>query len=154
MTQRWRIGITLTAVFITVAVVTIVLINRFQTHFVAEQLSLSDQKERNHFDSLIAKQVDKQLNRLSETTNDLASQEWTFDALTHFEMGISFLSNMSLTPNQHLDVFYQREKSSLFSGTNVSKDQWFSSLDEITKQLQIRYLAAVSYTHLTLPTKA
>ncbi|WP_284383185.1 methyl-accepting chemotaxis protein [Litoribrevibacter albus] len=145
MTERWRISFILAIVMLIAAAISATAINHFQSTFVAEQLEQSKQKERAHFDQLITQQVSDQLNRYSQTLAELSDQSWTQDAFTHFEMGVSFLRNMKLSEDQHLDAFYRREKASLFSSASVSSGQWLSSLDDVGQQLQIRYLAGNIY---------
>lgn len=146
MSERWRISLILIVVILMLSVLSGGLINHLQSQFVDEQLLQSKQQERNHFDQLVARQVNTQLDRYAQTLNELASQDWTRDAFTHFEMGISFLNNMALTEDQFLTAFYQRETSQLFAQSNVSYTQWLHSLDDIAQQLQIRYLAGNIYS--------
>jgi len=141
MTERWRLSIILITVIMTTAVIVSLLVNSINASFVEEQLVESNSEQRAHFDHLIGQQVSDRLNTYSKSLNELADQDWTFDALKHFEMGISFLRNMELTPEQRLDVFYQREKSQLFNQGGLSSSQWLGALDDIGKQLQMRYLA-------------
>lgn len=146
MSERWRISLILTLIILMLSVFSAGLVTHIQSQFVDEQLQLSKQQARHHFDQLIANQVGQQLDRYSQTLSELSNQDWTQDAFTHFEMGISFLNNMQLTDDQFLDAFYQREKASLFSQSGVSSKQWLQSLDTIAQQLQIRYLAGNLYS--------
>ncbi|GAA3942838.1 methyl-accepting chemotaxis protein [Litoribacillus peritrichatus] len=146
MTEPLRIGISLSILFVIIALAATVTTSHFQSELISDQLTQNNRQAQHHFDSQIIKQLDQRLSLLTETANELAGQTWTADALTHFEMGVSFLNNMPLTPDQHLDVYYQREKASLFAGQSVSQNQWFSSLDDIAKQMQIRYLAGNKFS--------
>lgn len=145
MTDRLRISLILSAIFFAVAICASLLVNSINDGFVRDQLFKSNELERGHFDHLMAQQITRQLDSYSKTLSELKSQLWTQDAFRHFEMGVSFLRNMALDSDQHLDVFYQREKAELFGQSNLTPNQWYDSLDDIAKQMQIRYLAGNIY---------
>ena len=54
-------------------------------------------------------------------------------------------------------TFYEQELKKLFGGSNVIRDAKYSGktlLGRIDDELRVKLQFAVSYTHLTLPTKA
>lgn len=145
MTERWRISLFLVIVILVTTVLSATGISHLQSRFVKTQVQLSQQDAQQHFDQLVARQVTDQLNLYAQTLTELSRQDWTQDAFNHFEMGVSFLSNMRLTEDQYLSAYYQRETTSLFQNSNVTPTQWLSTLDDIGQQLQIRYLAGNIY---------
>ena len=141
MQERWLNNILIVVTFLVMAIISIWLVNSTVDSELNEQLQATQQKSRLHFDSQAKDLIDNQLRAITDNLNQLTQQAWTRDALKHFEMGTSFLNNMVLEPQQKLDVYYQRERAQLLEKQNYSPSQWYQSLDDKAKQLQMRYLA-------------